>query len=101
MALPNNVVPDEGTTFNIGSWIFTSNGTGGCDSHLAEPETPETSATTRHNCVDEFVGQLNEIPFPVHVEEIRKQSDFDVTSFLPKSLSELKEDLDHYWKLRG
>ena len=32
---------------------------------------------------------------PVHVKEIRKQPDFDVTSLPRKSPSELEEDLDH------
>jgi len=41
----------------------------------------------------DFVDHLNEIPLPIHVKEIRKQFDFDLTT--TESPSELEEDLDH------
>jgi len=38
-------------------------------------------------------GEQDEIPLPIHVKEIRKEFDFDVTT--TESPSELEEDLDH------
>jgi len=43
MAPPdNNVVPAKGTTFYVGSWVFVADGSGGFDSHLIDPNIPET-----------------------------------------------------------
>ena len=53
MASSNNIVPDKGISFAIGSWVFITNGSDGFHSQLAEPSRPKPSATTRRNCVDE------------------------------------------------
>jgi hypothetical protein len=91
--LDDNMMPTKGTTFYAGSCIFVADGSGGFDSHLIEPSTPETSKAAWRRETDDFVDQLNEIPLPVHINGIRNQSDFDITT--PKSLSELEDDLDH------
>ena len=91
--LDNNVVPAKGTTFYIGSWVFVADGSGGFDSHLINPSIPKTSKIARHQEVNNFDDQLNEIPLLVHIKEDRNQPDFDVT--VPKTLSELEEDLDN------
>jgi len=85
--LDNNVEPAKGTTFYVGSWVFVADGSGGFDSHLIDPSAPETSEAARHQEVDGFIDQLDEIPLPVHVKEARNRPDFDVTT--PKTLSEL------------
>ena len=76
----NNMVPSKGTTFYVSSWVFITDGSGGFDSHLIDPSAPEVSEAARRRAVNEFVNQLDEIPLPVHVKEIRKQPDFDITS---------------------
>ena len=86
--LDNNVVPAKGTTFFVGSWVFVANGSGGFDSHLIDPRAPKTSEAARRRAVDEFVDQLEKIPLSVHVKEVWKQPDFDVTAISTKSPSE-------------
>ena len=90
--LDNNVVPAKGTTFYVGSWVFIADGLGGFNSHLIDPSVPKTSKAARHQEVDNFVDQLDEIPLLVHVKEVQNRPDFDVIT--PTALFELEEDLD-------
>ena len=39
----NYAVPEQATTFVVGSWICVANGSGGYDSHLDNPKEPEAS----------------------------------------------------------
>ena len=64
----NNTIPDEGTSFAIGSWVFTTNSLGGFNSHLAEPRALEVSATNRRIIVDEFTNELDKISLLVHAK---------------------------------
>ena len=64
-----------------------------------DPGAPEASEASRRRTIDEFVDQLDEILLLVHDKEIRKQSDFDITSTSHKSPSELEEDLDNLLKI--
>ena len=91
--LDNNVVPAKGTTFYVGSWVFIADGLGGFNSHLIDPSVPKTSKAARHQEVDNFVDQLDEIPLLVHVKEVQNRPDFDVIT--PTALFELEEDLDN------
>ena len=96
MASPDNsnsVLP-KGTTITLSSWILIADGSGGFDSHLVDPDAQQTSKSTRRRTTDKFVDNLNEIPFPSDIKEIRKQPDFDATSSLSKTPAELEEDLD-------
>ena len=89
----DNTMPVRGTTFYVGSWVFVADGSGGFHNHLIGPSAPKTSDAAQCREVDEIVDQLDKIPLPVHVKEIRDQPDFDVTT--TKSLSELEEDRDN------
>jgi hypothetical protein len=55
---------DEGTTFIFGSWICVANGLGGFNSHIVDSNKPETSTPTRHNDLDEFIDNLDELLLP-------------------------------------
>ena len=50
--------------------------------------------------VDHVSLNLIKIPLPVHVKEMRKQPDFDVTSIPRKTPSKLEEDLDQLLEIR-
>ena len=91
--LDNNIVPTEGTTFYVGSWVFVANGSGGFNSHLIDPSAPKILETSRRQKVDDFIDQLDEILLPIHVNDVRNQPNFDVA--IPKALSEMEEDLDN------
>ena len=58
---------------------------------MINPRTPEASKAGRCHAIDDFTDNLDEIPLPVHIKEIREQPDFDVT----KSPFELEQDLDN------
>ena len=90
--LDNNAVLAKGTTFYLGSWVFVANGLGGFDSHLIDPSASEASEVTRRREINNFVDQLDEIEFPVHVNEVRSQPDFNTST--PKTLSEMEEDME-------
>jgi hypothetical protein len=68
--LDNNAVLAKGTTFYLGSWVFVANGLGGFDSHLIDPSASEASEVTRRREINNFVDQLDEIEFLVHVVSI-------------------------------
>jgi hypothetical protein len=56
-----SAVPDEGTTFIFGSWVFTANCSGGFHSHLANIREPEASAPAPCRDIDDPVDELSEI----------------------------------------
>ena len=58
---------------------------------MINPRTPEASKAGRCHAIDDSIDNLDEIPLPVHIKEIREQPDFDVT----KSPFELEQDLDN------
>ena len=78
-AQPLSLVP--GSTLPTAQAVFTS--------RLVDPEELEAPASTQRISVADFVDQLDEIPLPVHVENLIQ----------PKSLSELEEDLDDLLKI--
>ena len=88
----DSMAPPKGTIFYVGSWAFAVDGLGGFDSHLIDPNMPEAPETTQQQEVNNFVDQLDEIPLPIHVNDVRNQSDFNVTT--PKTPFDLEEDLD-------
>jgi len=55
---------------------------------LIDPRAPKTSEAARRRAVDEFVDQLEKISLSVHVKEVWKQPDFNVTTISTKSPSE-------------
>ena len=83
----DNSVPPKGTTFFVSSWRFVGDDSSGFDSHPIDPRAPETSEAARGHAIDDFVDHLDEIPLSVHIKEVRKQPNFDVTT--SKSPSEL------------
>ena len=89
----DNSVPAMDTTFFVGSWCFVADGSSSFNSHMIDPRAPEVSKAARRRTIDDFVDHLDEIPLPVHVKEVRKHPDFDVTAI--KSPFELVEDLDN------
>ena len=88
----DSMAPPKGTIFYVGSWAFAIDGLGAFDSHLIDPNMPEAPETTQQQEVNNFVDQLDEIPLPIHVNEVQNQSNFNVTT--PKTFSKLEEDLD-------
>jgi hypothetical protein len=113
-----SIALDEGTTFVFGSWICIANGLGGFNSHVAESGKPEASTPTRHNDLDEFIDNFDELLLPDLVLQIEKISVFDATcthaapelvgsdsnrsegTTQSKSLSDLEENLDLLLKLK-
>ena len=90
--LDDNSVPSEGTSFCVGSWIFVADVSGYFKSRPIDQSAPETpEAASRHE-VDDFIDQLKEVGFSDSNSEARIQPEFGAVK--PKTLSELKEDLD-------
>jgi hypothetical protein len=75
----HQAVLDEGITFIFGFWICVANSLGSFNSHLIDCRKPEASAPTRHNDLDEFIDNLDELPLHDLVLQIEKMSIFDVT----------------------
>ena len=73
-------VPNEGTTFVLGSWICIANSLGGFNSHLADFKRPEASAATQRDDLDEFIDNVDEVPLPYLAREIVRGSVFNATS---------------------
>jgi hypothetical protein len=53
-----SVVPDEGTTFTFGSWVYITNDSGGLNNHLANPKKLEVSASTSSRDIANY-GKTN------------------------------------------
>jgi hypothetical protein len=60
-----SAVPDVGsfnfTTFTFGSWVCTTNGSGGFNNHLANPKKLEASAPTSSRDIDNLANDLGGI----------------------------------------
>ena len=91
-SLDDNSVPSEDTSFCVGSWIFIADGSGGFRSRPIDQNTPEASEAARRQEIYDFVDQLEEVELSVLNNGTRNQPEFD--TIRPKTLSELKEDLD-------
>ena len=74
-----NAVPEQGTTFMIGSWVYVANGLGGYDSHLANPKEQEVVSTKQSRLVDDPVDNISETLLCDPIKET-KGSTFDATS---------------------
>jgi hypothetical protein len=72
-----SVVLDEGTTFIFSSWIYVANGSSGFNSYLADSREPETSASTQHSDLDEFIDNLDEMLLPSLAKEIEEEFAID------------------------
>jgi hypothetical protein len=86
--LNDNSVLTRGTSF---SWIFVADGSGGFDSRPIDQNAPKASEAARHQEIDDFIDQLEEVKLPVD-GEARNQPDFDAIS--PKTLSKMEGNLD-------
>ena len=54
-SLDDNPVPEKGTSFHVGSWIFVANGSGGFESHSIDQDPPEVSEAAKRHEFDEFI----------------------------------------------
>jgi hypothetical protein len=62
MAIINSTtVPEEGTTFIFGSWVYVANGQGGFDSHIANRRKPKAPSPTSGHGVDTLADGHGEI----------------------------------------
>jgi hypothetical protein len=56
-----SVVPNKGTTFTFGSWVYNANGSSGFNNHLGNPKKPEASAPTSSCDIDNLADDLGGI----------------------------------------
>jgi hypothetical protein len=74
-----NVVPDEGTTFIFGLWVFVTDGAGNFHQHLIDNMKPEAPEATTCNDLSESTYELGEMLLPDLAREIEEQSVLDAT----------------------
>ena len=91
-SLDDNPVLEKGTSFRVGSWIFTADGSGGFESCPTDQDPPEVPEATKRRELDDFADRLEEVGFSNLNNEARIQSKFDAIK--AKKLSELEEDLE-------
>jgi len=97
MAPPgDNSVPEKGTSFRVGSWIFVTDGSGSFESYPIDQNPPEVAEATSHHEFDDFVDRLEEVGFSALDAETRIQPEFGATK--AKTLSELEDDLERLLK---
>jgi hypothetical protein len=75
-----SIMLDESTTFNFGSWICVTNGSGGFNGHLAHSRKLEAFAASRCSNLDKFIDNLDELLLLDHAGVIERMSIFDATS---------------------
>ena len=90
--LDDNPVLEKGTSFRVGSWIFTADGSGSFESCPTDQDLPEVPEATKRRELDDFADRLEEVGFSNLNNEARIQSKFDAIK--AKTLSELEEDLE-------
>jgi hypothetical protein len=88
---PSPVLP-EGTTFVFGSWVCVANGAGGFRRHIVDDTIKLKTLASR---LDDFVDNLDELPFFVSTRETEAES---VTTV---PFSALEKDLDSLLQARG
>ena len=76
----NCAVLDRGTIFVFGSLICIANGSGGFDTHLANPKEPEASPTRRSVAADKRTANLGDMLLPDLAKEIEEKLVFNMSS---------------------